>query len=290
MSRAPVVILGMHRSGSSMLMRSLEKLGLFNGVYQDQNAEALFFLGLNRWIFGQIGATWDNPYCFRFMNDYLRDIIHRALDFYLAGPNREYFIGKDRITRYKDIRHLDIPWGWKDPRNTFTIDLWAKLFPGMRVIHIYRNPIDVAASLRARAFKEKAEMSARVNAQGIAPLLAQNTQFQVSARIENVEEGIQLWEEYIEQALSVCASFGQNAYSVRYEELLEHPARLLAEIAEFAGLDVSVEHIEAQAKAFNTVRRYAFVNSTELTALYDSVCRRPLAEKLGYGSISALAI
>ena len=41
--RPPIVIIGMHRSGTSIVTRMLEQLGLFVGKKKDMNHEALFF-------------------------------------------------------------------------------------------------------------------------------------------------------------------------------------------------------------------------------------------------------
>ena len=43
--------------------------------------------------------------------------------------------------------------GWKDPRNTFTLDLWLKLFPNAKIINIMRHPLDVSQSLLVRQNK-----------------------------------------------------------------------------------------------------------------------------------------
>lgn len=39
----PVIIIGMHRSGTSMISRMIEALGLFQGKEKDPNNEAFFF-------------------------------------------------------------------------------------------------------------------------------------------------------------------------------------------------------------------------------------------------------
>lgn len=41
-------------------------------------------------------------------------------------------------------------WGWKDPRTTSVIPFWQQVVPGLRFVVCVRNPLDVAASLRAR--------------------------------------------------------------------------------------------------------------------------------------------
>jgi len=41
--RPPIVIIGMHRSGTSIVTRMLGQLGLFVGKKKDMNHEALFF-------------------------------------------------------------------------------------------------------------------------------------------------------------------------------------------------------------------------------------------------------
>jgi hypothetical protein len=286
--KPPVVILGMHRSGSSMLARCLENLGMFMGESKDKNAESEFFQIMNRWIFWQVNATWDNPFCFRFVNDFLRDAIVRSLELRVASPDRQIFLGFDKASRFADLRKLDFPWGWKDPRTAFTIELWTKVFPGMRVIHIYRNPVDVAASLRDRALQHKEAMSALIAAKGLAPLLVGNVQFQPSTRVENLDEGVKLWEEYTEKAIAVCTAFGDGALSVQYEHLLEHPLEVLAGIAGFAGLNVGTDQIEEQARTINSSRKFAFLDRPELMSLYERVRGRPVVERMGYGAIHSL--
>lgn len=285
MATAPVIIMGMHRSGTSLLTRILEELGLFMGVVKDVNAESEFFLGLNRWIFGQVNATWDNPYCFRFLNEYMRDVIVAALDQFLKDPSRQYFIGADKMASIADIRNLDIPWGWKDPRNAFTAEIWQRLFPNARIIHIYRNPIDVAASLRNREIDLKTTTQKLFSEQGIVAMLNKKTQFQLSVRVENVDEGIKLWEEYNEKALSLDHAFEGRLLHLRYEDFLEQPVSVLTEVVRFCGLTVSEDEISSKAAAINVTRKYAFTNNPELVEIYRRWQNRELFKRLGYNEI-----
>ena len=40
---SPVIVIGMHRSGTSLLSENLAELGVFNGWYQGTNNESFFF-------------------------------------------------------------------------------------------------------------------------------------------------------------------------------------------------------------------------------------------------------
>jgi hypothetical protein len=263
---------------------------MYMGESKDRNAESEFFQIMNRWIFWQVNATWDNPFCFRFVNDFLRDAIVRSIELRVASPDRQIFLGYDKASRFSDLRKLDFTWGWKDPRTAFTAEFWARIFPGMRVIHIYRNPVDVAASLRDRAVQHREAMAALIAAQGLASLLAGNRQFQPSARVENLDEGIKLWEGYTEKAIAVCTAFGENAFSVRYEDLLDRPSGVLAGIAGFAGLNTGADQLEEQVRRIDSSRRFAFTDSPELVSLYQRVRHRPLVKRLGYGAIPVIAV
>jgi len=58
---APVILLGMHRSGTTMVAELLDHLGLFLGEELESNHEALYFLELNAELFRRCNATWDQP-------------------------------------------------------------------------------------------------------------------------------------------------------------------------------------------------------------------------------------
>ena len=141
MGEPPVIVLGMHRSGSSMIVNALEYLGLFVGCRKDPNHEARFFTKLNDWMLRQANASWDNPMRFKLLERFHIDNIKRVLRMHMSGVRRIEFLGLYKSLRYKDIRSLDFPWGWKDPRNTFTIDIWNELFPNAKI-----PPPRVAAS------------------------------------------------------------------------------------------------------------------------------------------------
>ncbi|MFB6261703.1 MAG: sulfotransferase, partial [Thiohalorhabdaceae bacterium] len=102
---------------------------------------------LNRWLLAQGGGSWVRPKGFP---DLLADPEGRALaaDYLrtsLRAPRGLGFWGWQGL--------MDCPrsyWGWKDPRNTFTLPLWLELFPEARVINVERHGVDVAESLVVR--------------------------------------------------------------------------------------------------------------------------------------------
>ncbi len=55
-AKPPIIIVGMHRSGTSMISRILEELGIFMGKSKDANHKASFFHNLNNWLLQQSGS------------------------------------------------------------------------------------------------------------------------------------------------------------------------------------------------------------------------------------------
>lgn len=284
----PLIICGMHRSGTSLLCRSLETIGLFTGQEKEHNHESIFFLTLNQWMFEQLGASWDNTYNMRFINDELAGYFMTVIRNVLGGPSATTYTGPDPRHRALFAPGSDIPWGWKDPRNTFTADIWTLLFPEARILHICRNPLDVAGSLRRRE-QEILEHNRGALSQMLPEQLDGTMQFQQSPRLFHLEEGLALWEEYTSRALVLEKQYGSRALRVRYEDFLADPERELSRIAGFAGLAPAAGQVESAIRDVNPERRYAFTHDAELVAAYRDFRHRDIMQVLGYDNLQAIA-
>jgi hypothetical protein len=150
--RPPIVIIGMHRSGTTLVTDLLQGLGLHLGWVVQENSEALFFVERNEALLVASGGGWEHP---------------EPVDRLLAHPRMRAAAGRRlrcdaesvRFLSYLGPAHarawgrpsrLTFPWGWKDPRNSFLLPLWLDVFPDARVVHVCRHPLDVARSLRRR--------------------------------------------------------------------------------------------------------------------------------------------
>src|SRR5882762_1173779 len=131
-SYSPIIVIGMHRSGTTLVTRMLEDLGLFVGATREGNEEASFFLAINRWLMFQSGAAWDYPEPIAYLLQHkeiralARDYIVRYL---MESPRVISFLGWRNYWRYGTLVELDCPWGWKNPLNTYTLPLWLDIFP-----------------------------------------------------------------------------------------------------------------------------------------------------------------
>ena len=139
-----LLVLGMHRSGTSAAARILNLLGchfapesLAVGA-NDENPkgfwERLDVVELNDSMLQGAGAEWHSPLGFD----------------PLALPEEE----AARFTSTADLilRDLDKyrPWFIKDPRLCLTLPLWQPLLEAPLAVHVLRHPLEVAASLQAR--------------------------------------------------------------------------------------------------------------------------------------------
>lgn len=269
----PVIVIGMHRSGTTMITKMLEDLGVFLGWRKQGDHEATFFLSLNDWLLEQCCCGWDNPGPFRYL---LEDPPMRraALDYLrlsLDSPRTLSFLGIGRYLKTRSPLYLDEPWGFKDPRSTFTLPLWLEIFPDARLIHVSRHGVDVAASLTNRHDQIVAARRTRFDRRRwLYRLRARRSRITTSARCANLADGFSLWEEYFDESRRQVEEHSGQTLDVRYEDFLASPAEGLARVAKFCGLEVSDERVAEVAGDAQLDRAYAHRRSPELLEFAES--------------------
>jgi len=283
----PLIVVGMHRSGTTMLTDLLEKLGIFMGKDLDHNHESLFFIKHNDWLLKECGGQWDSP---KGMDVLLErdDLLDPTLDYleYLMShlPIRHY-AGAIRLLSGDLPFNACTPWGWKDPRNTFTLPVWLKLFPNARVLHIYRNGVDVAASLQTRAELQLKHSVARYmlgKSCGYYNFKARCTGFTTSPSMLDIHKAFSLWEAYIEKVFSYEEMLGERMLNIRYEDFLREPAKWLCMSASFSGLDCSDVQANKLIGSIRSNRSFAFQKRPELVDFFEEVRSSGWMNKLGY--------
>lgn len=135
---AVIAVTGMHRSGTSLVASLLRAAGLPMG-------DAL------------VGASASNPHGHHedraFVKLHDRALSALGTDWTLAGAPASMAWTAD-IARDAEAllasRTRGAAWGWKDPRTVHFLDEWAARVPALRVIVVFRDAAQVAASLRRR--------------------------------------------------------------------------------------------------------------------------------------------
>jgi hypothetical protein len=131
-----VLILGMHRSGTSCLAGCLEQCGLFLGEVRRTgrfNSKGYYELAaltrLHDEILAANGGAWDAP------PERVR-----------VGPNHQH-----ALQQFADLYMHQRPCGLKDPRFLLLHDVWMPLLPQATcLVGTFRHPVAVSRSLTAR--------------------------------------------------------------------------------------------------------------------------------------------
>lgn len=138
MPPSPILILGMHRSGTSCLAGSLQQRGLFLGeVYESRpynrkgNRENQRIMDLNDAVLAASGGAWNLP--------------PAMLRWDAAAAS-----GRDAIVASLQAAAGERPWGFKDPRTLLTLPFWRERLGDARLVGTFRHPAQVARSLVAR--------------------------------------------------------------------------------------------------------------------------------------------
>lgn len=215
--KEPIIILGMHRSGTTLLAKLLEENGVFMGHKKDQNNESYFFIRMNENWLAASGSNWLYPSVVR------KGSLHVVEYFrYLKD-----YIGLSRCFSL----FLGMRWGWKDPRNTFTIPAWLQIFPKATLVAIVRNGIPVAESLIVRNDK-----------------LSKIGPTHYVQALSEFNNAFQLWETYNSQLIQLKQELGEQLLIVRYEDLVARDNAVINDIETHLSVVFSNPSIELIAK------------------------------------------
>jgi hypothetical protein len=130
-----ICVIGMHRSGTSCLVGSLQNAGLELGEHHTQNRynkrgnrENPEIVAFNDSLLAANGADWERP---------PENFSYTQAQVSEARSIAAKFVGERN-------------WGFKDPRSLLVLPLWKEALPGLRLIGIFRHPGAVAESLQIR--------------------------------------------------------------------------------------------------------------------------------------------
>jgi hypothetical protein len=138
-----VFVLGMHRSGTSAVVRVMESIGFRAGDETDFHPptahdplgyrEHIAVWRVNETALAAVGRAWDDPVGIDWdlLPEVTRGQLSAAIDLAVAALDRHR------------------PWVAKDPRLCLTLPLWRRATTPLCVM-THRNPIDVAHSLAHR--------------------------------------------------------------------------------------------------------------------------------------------
>ncbi len=141
-SDKPLIITGMHRSGTSLLADILRNAGVALG-------DNLMPAGEHN----RKGHFEDKNFV-----EFHEGVILRVdpAKKFLWEPQGQIALSDDETRAARSLvdgRNLDVPWGWKDPRTVLFLDFWAQLLPEASFLFVFRSPGAVVDSLRRRGDK-----------------------------------------------------------------------------------------------------------------------------------------
>jgi hypothetical protein len=200
-----VVVTGMHRSGTSSIARAVSRLGVDLGAEllaaDPSNPRGYFedrvFVELHRRMLtaavdtgvdGWHECGWTDPDTFD----------PSALGSFRAEAER---LAEQRSSAGR-------PWGFKDPRGSLTLGLWAEVLPDARYVVVYREPWAVADSLLRK---------------GEGPFLA------------HPDWAVKVWIAYNARLLDFARTHREQCLLVSLDAIRSDPEPVIAQLAAAVG-------------------------------------------------------
>ncbi|HDH04760.1 MAG TPA: glycosyltransferase [Nitrospirae bacterium] len=216
-----VLVLGMHRSGTSALTAGLTALGVRLGPHSnyanEENPKGFFenqdVVKLNDRILSQLGFSWSNPF--------IGEIEARVqeLDFFFH----------DALEILEKSYKENFLWGIKDPRMCLLLPFWQKVIAqslgcNILYVHVLRNPLEVAGSLKVRGDRFKEFLCG------------------------DIRQSLLLWFSHYFHALASVDN-DQNIL-ITFDDLIQNPLNQLDRLASFLEITPDQNMIKKYADSF----------------------------------------
>ena len=125
------VVLGMHKSGTTLISQILHKSGIVMGVFD----EAVDY---------DSGNQYERKEALEINMEMLKKN-YKDFSLDVTDPiEKADYIVKEKIIKL--IKHFDKrhkKWGFKDPRTCLTYDVWKQSLPEHKLIIVYRSPVEI---------------------------------------------------------------------------------------------------------------------------------------------------
>lgn len=236
--KAPVLIIGAHRSGTSATAHALEHLGLQIGHRLDSHREPKALQNLHEEYLRRTGAAWYDPKPFlqriqtsegrRDCVEYLRSNVDAHFGSIFGYRNNPRGIWLQLRLKF------GAAWGWKEPRTTLFLPAWFEIFPDARVVHVVREALAAAESIRERELKFEAA--------GDPP----------NPKLADLNYCRDLVEIYLRAGEQLAGS--PNYRRLQFEELQANPPAMLEGLAEFCELRPRPRQLAAAAASIRPAR------------------------------------
>ncbi len=253
-STAPVVVVGLPRSGSSFLSHvlcQLEDWYVFDDLYPYQQAKALGIDIAGKMTPGQFKQllyilSWQarsqikHNYDFFSTNCTLEDIdrLESAMQTTFADQPVSWsqFLEEwlMRFALHNDRHH----WGYKTPQDFANMDELTDLFPGIRFIFIMRNPTKMMNSMKNLPMQKGGDGDPRQYHPIVYSLYWKMAYQKVQQFIQTRRAPVQI---------------------IKFEDLVKNPQEQAQAIADFLGTNVvNTLSTEQKNSSFKTTKKYEF--------------------------------
>ena len=196
----PLVITGMHRSGTSLVASLFAGAGVNVGTR---------LIGASR---GNDRGHWEDLDFYEFharvleANGVGSEGFSCAADLIVPPPLRD-----EAVAVVAAKAAAATPWGWKDPRTTLFLEFWQSLLPEAVFVFVFRSPWEVADSL----FRRGDELFVR------HPAFA-----------------VRVWHHYNRRILDFCTDHAPRCLVTEVTQMVADPAAVFAEVRERLGVPV----------------------------------------------------
>jgi hypothetical protein len=217
-SERPLVLTGMHRSGTSLVARLFIEAGI------DFGSDLLGSAEHNR-----AGHFEDRDFLsFHERVLIARDPSKRML--WLPPPDLGWSeTERDQAAEIVRARAGRAPWGWKDPRTVLFLDAWRELLPNATFCLLFRDPAQVVSSLSRRRDRNL-----------IVKVLGKSLTRGQRRGPFRYRRAIQAWLRYNERILRFAEAHPEQTLVIELESLLGRPDAAFDRLKQQFGLSLPV--------------------------------------------------